>query len=149
MIISGWAWDVGRHPGEKVCVLFKGEVDELCVDDRHRCADARVPLLPIECCSVQLIFCFKPWLDLPWVQVCHGNDVHGLGGVSPRASTSADYLLFRRVAAHGLLPCWLYPQVFTWIVKISPEREGNFIARWGVETIAPSLLRDDRPRRML
>jgi len=32
---------------------------------------------------------------------------------------------------------------------MSPDREGNFIARWGVEMIAPSLLRDDRPSRIL
>jgi len=32
---------------------------------------------------------------------------------------------------------------------MSPDDEGNFISRWGVETIAISRLMDDRPRRML
>jgi len=32
---------------------------------------------------------------------------------------------------------------------MSPDGKGNFIAKWGVDTIAISQLMDDRPRRML
>lgn len=32
---------------------------------------------------------------------------------------------------------------------ISPNPEGNLIAKWGVETIAPSLFKDGHPRKML
>jgi len=35
------------------------------------------------------------------------------------------------------------------MVRMSPDGEGNLMARWGVETTVPKMLRDGRPRRTL
>jgi len=35
------------------------------------------------------------------------------------------------------------------MVRISPEGEGNFMAKWGVETTAPRVFGEGWPRRML
>jgi len=35
------------------------------------------------------------------------------------------------------------------MVRMSLEGEGNFMAKWGVETKAPRVLREGRPRRTL
>jgi len=35
------------------------------------------------------------------------------------------------------------------MVRMSPDGEGNFMARWGVETMTLGVLRDGWPRRTL
>jgi len=37
----------------------------------------------------------------------------------------------------------------SWMARMSPDGDGNFMARWGVDTNASRVLKDGRPRRTL
>jgi len=69
--------------------------------------------------------------------------------VPPRRFAFRGAIIPQRLHRKTLGVTFLATFWLTWTVRMSLDGKGNFIARWGVDTMAISQLIDGRPMRML